>query len=367
MRYQHVCIEAFACTLPPCVVTSEEIEARLRPVYQRLGLPEGRLELMTGIRERRFFDPGTRPGLVSAVTARRAIELSGIDPAYFGALIHGSVCRDQLEPATASVVHHAAGLPADALVLDVSNACLGLLNGMLHVADMIELGRFRAGLVVGTEIGRPLVEGTIERLLSDTTLTRKDVKYEFASLTIGSGSAAVVLCDRTLSRTGNRLRGGVFRADTSRHTLCAGDVDAAEAGAGHLRMSTDSEALLHAGVNLAAETWPVFLRSVEWRPADVTRVLTHQVGRAHRRLLLERLELPQEFDFPTVEFLGNTGAAALPMAAALGIERGHLRRGDRVALLGIGSGLNVLMLGVEWNGTLAADKVCAVYHSSATP
>jgi 3-oxoacyl-[acyl-carrier-protein] synthase-3 len=362
MRYQHVCVEAFVCTLPPHVITSEEIESRLRPMYERLGLPEGRLELMTGIRERRFFAPGTRPGTVSAATVRRAIEISGIDPRYFGALIHGSVCRDQLEPATASFVHHTAGIPADALVLDVSNACLGLLNGIVHIADMIELGRITAGIAVGTEVGRPLVEGTINRLLSDTTLTRSDVKSEFASLTIGSGSAAVVLCDRKLSRTGNRLLGGVFGTDTSQYTLCAGDVDAEASAAGHLRMSTNSEALLHAGVSLAADTFPRFLESIDWQLADVRKVFTHQVGRAHRRLLLDRLGLPEACDFPTVEFLGNTGAAALPMAAALGIERGHLQPGDRVALLGIGSGLNVLMFGLEWGATAGADKLSAVYH-----
>jgi 3-oxoacyl-[acyl-carrier-protein] synthase-3 len=71
------------------------------------------------------------------------------------------------------------------------------------------------------------------------------------------------------------------------------------------------------------------------------------VGRAHRRLLLERLKLPPEIDFPTVEFLGNTGAAALPTAVALGMQQGHVQPGDRLALLGIGSGLNVLMLGLE--------------------
>jgi 3-oxoacyl-[acyl-carrier-protein] synthase-3 len=351
MRYQHVCVEAVCCTLPPHVVTSDEIERRLAPVYARLGLPAGRLELMTGIRERRFFDPGTRPGTISAATARQALDASGVDRRHIGALIHGSVCRDQLEPATAAFVHQALRLPGESLVLDISNACLGILNGMVHVADLIELGRIRAGIVVGTEVGRPLVEGTIARLLSDPNLTRKDVKLEFASLTIGSGSAAVVLCDRRLSRSGSRLLGGVFRADTSHHALCAGDVDPAAAAAGHLRMSTDAEALLHAGVNLAQRAWPEFLEALGWRAADVQRVFTHQVGRAHRRLLLERLELPPEIDFPTVELMGNTGAAALPTAAALGLERGEVRPGDRFALLGIGSGLNVLMLGLQRHET----------------
>jgi 3-oxoacyl-[acyl-carrier-protein] synthase-3 len=348
MRYQHVCIEAIVAELPPHVVTSDEIEARLRPVYERLSLPAGRLELMTGIRERRFFDPGTRPGAVSAHTVRRALEQSGLDRRHIGALIHGSVCRDQLEPATASFVHHAAGLRNQALVLDVSNACLGLLNGMVMVADMIELGRISAGIVVGTEIGRPLVEGTIDRLLADPNVTRKSIKYEIASLTIGSGSAAVVLCDRRLSRTQHRLSGGWFRADTASHELCAGGADAEWSNDQRPRMSTDSEALLHAGVSLAEAAWPDFLHELNWRSEEVHRVFTHQVGRAHRKLLLERLGLPEEADFPTVEFLGNTGSAALPTAVALGLEQGHVRTGDRVALLGIGSGLNVLMLGLEW-------------------
>lgn len=350
MRYRHVCVESIACTLPPHVVTSDEIETRLAPVYERLGLPAGRLELMTGIRERRFFDPGVRPGTVSAQTALKALQQSEVDPSHVGALIHGSVCRDQLEPATASYVHHAVGLRQDALVLDVSNACLGLLNGMVLVADMIELGRIQAGLVVGTEIGRPLVEGTIDRLLSDAALTRKSIKPEIASLTIGSGSAAILLCDRRLSRAGHRFLGGTFRAETSEHELCAGGVDQQRFGDGRPQMSTDSEALLQAGVDLAAQTWPKFLDDLGWQSGDVDKVLTHQVGRAHRKLLLERLGLAADLDFPTVEFLGNTGASALPMAAALGSEQGHLSPGDRVALLGIGSGLNVLMLGIEWQG-----------------
>jgi 3-oxoacyl-[acyl-carrier-protein] synthase-3 len=352
MRYRHVCIEALAYRLPPHVVTSEEIEERLRPLYERLRLPAGRLELMTGIRERRFFDPGTRPGEISAQTATEAVERSGIDRRHFGAIIHGSVSRDQLEPATANAVHHAAGLPADCLVFDVSNACLGLLNGMLIVADLIELGRIRAGVVVGTETGRDLVEHTIESLLNDPDTTRNDVKGEFASLTIGSGSAAIVLCDRRLSRTGNRFLGGAFASATEHHGLCAGGESQATAAGDRPRMQTDSEALLHAGIDLAVVTWEHARASLGWSNDDVDKVATHQVGRAHRKLLLERLELDPPKDFPTVEFLGNTGAVALPTAAALAIERGHVQPGDRLALLGIGSGLNCLMLGVEWNATL---------------
>lgn len=348
MRYQHVCVEALAYSLPPHVVTSEELERRLSPVYDRFGVSVGRLELMTGIRERRFWDAGTKPGTISAVTAAKALEMSGLDPRHIGFLAHGSVCRDQLEPATASGVHHALRLPGSAFILDISNACLGILNGMILLADMIELGQVQAGIIVGTEVGRDLVEGTIDTLLDSPNLTKQDLKLAFASLTIGSGSAAVVLCDRRLSRTGHRLLGGHFQADTSGHELCAGGSAQEEHGDHRPRMQTDSEALLHAGINLAESTWNATRSALGWTNADVQKAFTHQVGRAHRKLLYERLGLDPAIDFATVEFLGNTGAAALPLTAAMGIEKGHVREGDHVALLGIGSGLNSLMLGLQW-------------------
>jgi len=84
MRYEHVCIEAVSCTLPPHIVTSDDIEAQLEPVYERLGLPAGRLELMTGIRERRFFDPGTLPGTISALTVNRLLDQAQLDRKYLG-------------------------------------------------------------------------------------------------------------------------------------------------------------------------------------------------------------------------------------------------------------------------------------------
>jgi 3-oxoacyl-[acyl-carrier-protein] synthase-3 len=329
------------------VVTSDEIERRLAATYERLGLPEGRLELMTGIRERRFFDRGTKPGSVSAETAQRLIEASGIDRRDVGLLLHGSVCRDQMEPATACGVHRALHLNASCPAIDVSNACLGLLSGMLFIADQIELGRIRAGVVVGTETGRDLVESTVEWLATDPAVTRKDVKRAFASLTIGSGSAAILLCDESISRRKAKLLGGAVLTDSTHNSLCAGGLEAGR-GDGRPLMDTDSEGLLHAGVNLAVGTWDAFLTNLGWSPSDVQKTVTHQVGRQHRKLLLERLSLPESLDYPTVEFLGNTGAVALPTAASLAIENGHVAAGDNVALLGIGSGLSCTMLGVEW-------------------
>jgi 3-oxoacyl-[acyl-carrier-protein] synthase III len=354
MRYRRVCVEAVAHTLPPHVVSSVEIERRLTPVYERLGFPHGRLELMTGIRERRFFNPGTKPGEVSCETALKALAAAGLERRDYGLLLHGSVCRDQMEPATACRVHQACRMPAACPAVDVSNACLGLLSGLLTIADQIELGRIRAGIVVGTETGRDLVESTVDWLANDPNVTRNDVKKAFASLTIGSGSAAIVLCDESISRRKAPLLGGAVLTDTSHNKLCTGGTDDSGLSQSTIQnpkskmMQTDSEALLHAGVNLATATWDGLLTNLGWSSGDIKKVVTHQVGKQHRKLLLERLGLSEKLDYPTVEFLGNTGAVALPTAASLAIETGHIQPGDTVALLGIGSGLSCTMLGMEW-------------------
>lgn len=353
MRYKNVTLESLHYTLPDQIVSSAEIERQLTPLYERIGLREGRLELMSGIRERRFWPVGTAPGQISTETANRAIEQSGVDRADIGCLIHASVCRDFLEPATASGVHHRLGLPAEAMIFDLSNACLGFLNGVVMVANMIELGQIRAGVVVATESSRDLVETAIADLNADESLTRNDIKMAFASLTIGSGSAAAVLTHRSQSRTGNRILGGTSRCATENHAHCQGGPDAGFAQPSTPRMRTDSEAMLHAGCELGRQTWESFKDELGWKNDTPDRFFCHQVGSAHRRLLQQTLELDPGRDVATLEWLGNTGSVALPMTMAIAQERGLLQPEDRFAMLGIGSGLNCLMLA----GSIATSPV----------
>lgn len=351
VQYKRVCLEGLGHVLPDEVISSAEIEQRLAPLYQRLRLPPGRLELMSGIRERRFFEPGALVSDVSIAAADRAIEQSGVDRRQIGALVHGSVCRDFLEPATACRVHHTLGLPNNCAVYDVSNACLGLLSGAVQIANMIELGQISAGVVVGAELARPLVENTIERLNADQSLTRASVKRWVASLTIGSAGAAMVLCDASLSQTGNRLMATAVHSDTGAHRLCQSE------GLAEV-MQTDSEALLEAGVAAGAATYSRFTELTGWETEGPNKTFCHQVGAAHRRSMLERLRLPVENDYATYEWLGNTGSAALPSALSLGLEAGWLAAGDRVGLLGIGSGVNCLMLGVDWQRAPVGASLC---------
>ena len=342
MRFSNVILESIAEAEPPEVMTSVEIEERLRPLYERLKLPVGRLELMTGIRERRFWAADHRPSAISAEAAANVLERSGLRRDQIEVLVHAAVCRDMLEPATAAFVHKSLGLPAACQVFDLSNACLGFLNAMVLLGSMIESGQVRCGMIVVGENGRPLIEQTLAELL-DKPLTRSGIKPYFANLTIGSAGCAAILCHRDLKPDGHILEGGVCHAASAHSGLCLGDA------AGHgLAMQTESELLLEAGVAAAQATWEAFKTGTGWTDSTPDRIICHQVGSVHRRRLYETLKLDVARDFSTFEVLGNTGSAALPVTLTRAAAAGVVRSGDRVALLGIGSGINCLMLGMKW-------------------
>jgi 3-oxoacyl-[acyl-carrier-protein] synthase-3 len=346
MKFHRVVLASLAVELPDEVHTSEQIEARLAPLYTRLRLPAGRLELMTGIRERRFWSGPMRPSAAAAAAAKKALALARVTPAQIDLLIHAGVCRDRLEPSTAAYVHALLGAAPGAQILDVSNACLGFLNAMTLAAGLIESGQIRRALVCAGENGRPLVERTIATL-NGGAHDRNAIKPYFANLTIGAGAAAAVLahgdCVAGNDGIAARFLGGVARTHSEACTLCEGD-SAGDA----LEMRTDSEALLAAGVELAQRTWERFCSELQWDAASPQRILTHQVGKRHSQLLFERLGLDPARDWRTFDRLGNVGSVSLPATLADAIAAGVVTGGDKVALLGIGSGLGSLMLGLQY-------------------
>lgn len=339
--YSQLAIESLAYAEPPEVWSSDDIEARLAPLYERLKLPAGRLELMTGIKERRFWPVDHRPSAASAEAGKKALAQSQFGPGDIDLLIHCAVCRDRLEPATASAVHHELGLGQHCQLFDLSNACLGFMNGLIVAGSLIETGQVRRVMLVSGENGRPLLERTL-RVLLEGDHTRQSVKPYFANLTIGAGAVAAILCRAKEAPEAPRVLAGVTGSDSSANQLCQGD-----SAGGELDMQTDSEALLAAGVGLAQQTWARFEAHTGWSADTPDRVICHQVGRRHQRALFEALGLPLEKDFSTFEQWGNVGSVSLPLTLAKARETGALTCGDKAALLGIGSGLVCAMLALE--------------------
>ena len=106
--------------------------------------------------------------------------------------------------------------------------------------------------------------------------------------------------------------------------------------------------LLVEGVKLAASTLSEAKRTLGWELDRLDELVLHQVSRVHTEKLTRALELDPAKIHVIYEEYGNVGPAAVPMTLARAAEAGRLHPGDRVALMGIGSGLNCSMAEIIW-------------------
>jgi acyl-CoA:acyl-CoA alkyltransferase len=337
MRFSRVSVASVAHVEAPHRVTSRELEEQLSPLLRRLGLASGAISALSGVEARRFWDADTQPSFAAAHAGERALAKAGIDRKAIGALVSTSVCRDFVEPSTASVVHRALGLSPRCRSFDLGNACLGFIDGMEMVATLIEHGSIDYALVVDGEGSRFTVERTIERL--NQSGGAREFAEEFATLTLGSGGAAMVLARSDLVPDGHRFSGGVRLSDTQNNDLCRGHAD---------RMVTHAQRLLQAGLDLAGATFELARAELGWEPRVLDEIVIHQVSRQHTERLAQRLGVELDRILPIYAELGNVGPASIPIALSMAEQRGRLTSGTRVALMGIGSGISCAMAEVLW-------------------
>ncbi|MFI6867992.1 3-oxoacyl-ACP synthase III family protein [Nocardia sp. NPDC050406] len=177
-------IEAVGAMLPAAEVTTAELMKQLaieNPVD---------LERVSGVRARRKCGAGEDSFTLAAAAAREALRNSRYEAADLDVIISCSITRIRdedftLEPSFALILRNELGAHR-AIHFDVSNACAGMMTGVLVLDRMIRAGMVRRGLVVSGERITPI---------SDTAVREISEKYDpqFASLTVGDAGAAVIL------------------------------------------------------------------------------------------------------------------------------------------------------------------------------
>ncbi len=338
MLFQHVAIAGLAHIDAPRQLTSAEINARLKPTLDRLGIKSNVLEDIAGIHSRRLWDDGVEASDAATLAGVKALADAGIDPSRIGLLVSTSVSRDYLEPSTASIVSGNLGMPDTCQNFDVANACLAFLNGMDIASRMIERGEIDYALIVDGETANLAYEKTLTRMASPD-MTEEEFRNEMATLTLGSGAAGMVLARAELAPGAPRYRGGVSRAATQWNSLCRGNLD---------RMVTDTRMLLIEGMKLAAKTFAAAKLALGWAVEEVDEFVIHQVSKVHTQAMLDAFGIDPKKVLTIFGEHGNIGPASVPIVLSKLREMGRLKKGDRIALLGIGSGLNCSMAEVVW-------------------
>lgn len=338
MLFNNVSIAGLAHIDAPHTLTSKQINERLQPTYERLGIRTDVLGDIAGIHARRMWDADMQASDAATLAARKAMADAGIEAGQVGLLVNTSVSRDYLEPSTASIVSGNLGVGEQCMTFDVANACLAFINGMDIAARMIERGDIDYALVVDGETANLVYEKTLERMTSPD-VTAQEFRDELAALTLGCGAAAMVMARAELVPDAPRYRGGVTRSATEWNKLCRGNLD---------RMVTDTRMLLIEGIKLAQKTFLAARQALGWAVDELDQFVIHQVSLPHTQAFIKNFGIDPKKVMTIFGEHGNIGPASVPIVLSKLRELGRLKKGDRIALMGIGSGLNCSMAEVVW-------------------
>jgi len=316
-------IVATGCYLPERPVTNDDLRARFEDRFP--GVID-RLEASTGIRCRWWAPDDWATSDLALPAARQALERAGRRPEEVDLIVLGTDSPDYITPATSVVLQHKLGATR-AGTFDVGCACASFPTGLALAAGMIAANpEIRTVLVVGTYLMHRLADP------DDPTI-----------FLYGDGAGAAVvepapapgflasafLADGSYHRHWGIYSGGTFEPATEASV---------RAGRTRVRM------LERYPPEINHEGWPRIVRQLAGRGGfevgDIALAIFTQVRRPSIELVMETLGLPPERTHTVMEAWGYTGSACVAMAFHDALEKGKVRPGDLVVLVGSGVGYN---------------------------
>jgi len=318
--------------LPPRIVTNADLT-------KLMDTTEEWIVQRTGIRERRFVDPGTGAAALGTEAARAAIAAAKMEPRDIDFIVFATVSPDYFFPGCGVYVQEWLGLPTIG-ALDVRTQCTGFLYGLSVAEAYVKGGFFDHVLVIGSEVHSTGL---------DLSTAGRDVSVIF-----GDGAGAAVVGP---AEPGD----GILSSHMHAEGKYAKDLMLeAPASIEHPRLSHE---MLDAGRQYAKMNGRyVFTHAVRRFPEvirealaangfsleDLSIVIPHQANLRITQAVAGALGVPVEKVFSNIEKVGNTTAASIPIALDECIEQGKISKGDLVCLAAFGSGFTWASTLIRW-------------------
>ena len=314
--------------VPERVMTNADLEALVDTTDEWI-------KSRTGIEERRIAAEGEQTSDLASKAAERALESAGMKAEDIDLIVVATCTPDKVFPSTACIVQQKIGA-VGAVCMDLSAACSGFVYGMDVLRRMLMVGEETTALLIGAETMSSVVDwsdrGTCV-LFGDgagaAVLKKVDGKGGVGAAILGSnGKLGNLLCVEEGGVPLPRKDGSVPKRQ------------------GAIRME-GPEVFKHAVMNMA-RTAKRLLETDGWGPEELKLVVPHQANQRIIAAIRSKLKFPKEKIFINVEKYGNTSAASIGIALDQAVREGRLEEGDKVMLIGFGSGFTWGGVLVEW-------------------
>jgi len=311
--------------LPARVLTNDELACTV-------DTSDAWIRQRTGIRERHIAAEKEVTSDLALAAARAALANAKIDAQSIDLIVLATSTPDNTFPATAVSVQ--AGLEiTHGAAFDLQAVCSGFVFALATADSLLKSGAFKRALVIGAE--------TFSRILDWTDRS--------TCVLFGDGAGAVVI-DAQQQPDTSADRGVLaarLRSDGRFKSKLYVDGGPSSTGTvGHLRME-GREVFRHAVAMITDVVDEVFA-AAGICAADVDWFVPHQ---ANKRIIdgsAHKLGIPPEKVITTVDRHGNTSAASIPLALAVAVADGRIKRGDLLLLEAMGGGFTWGALLLRW-------------------
>ncbi|HRP23357.1 MAG TPA: beta-ketoacyl-ACP synthase III [Thauera sp.] len=273
----------------------------------------------SGIRSRHLASADVGASDLAREAAERAIEAAGCEAEDIDLIIVATSTPDYIFPSTAALVQSKLGIRNGGAAFDVQAVCTGFVYALTVAEKFIRSGSHKRALVIGAEV--------FSRIL--------DWSDRATCVLFGDGAGAVVL----EASTEPGIRASALHADGSHHPiLCVpGGVASGQViGDPFLRM--DGQAVFKFAVKVLGDVAHEVIEQAGVGTDSVDWLIPHQANIRIIQATAKRLGLPMERVITTLDHHGNTSAASIPLALDEAVRSGHIQRGQRLVLEGVGGG-----------------------------
>ena len=326
-------ITAISGYAPDKVVCNGCIESRVNEKQPLL--PGGVIERMFGVKQRRFAAPDEQVSDLAVAAALPILQKT--DRSQIDFMIFAAASSDLIEPATANIIQ--SKLQLHCPVLDVKNACNSFVSA-IHIANsFIAAGVYKKILVVNGEKLSQAIKFDIE--------TKEEFMQRIAAYSLGDAGAAMLI---EPSEDESGIYKERFESYGSYWNLCTipggGSLHPHDASKNYFEGKTTElrNVFLQNKGKIAEEC----LEEIGWNMNEIDHFFMHHVSRNTFEVVAASLGLTTERFYQVIESYGNIAAASIPFAMSKAVEEGKLKKGDKIMLIGLASGISMSIQLMIW-------------------
>lgn len=326
---QSVGITGLGAWVPEQVITNQNL-------MQTIDTSDEWIVTRTGISERRKAAAHEAVSDLGIRAARAALADAGIRAEELDLILVATITPDMLFPATACLIQQELGATG-AAAFDLSAACSGFIYGLAVGSQFVATGMYRKVLVVATETMSKVVNWQDRNtciLFGDgagaVVLQPVEEGWGLLSFDLGSdGTGADLL----------KLPAGGSRKPASLETVQNGE---------HYLTMNGNEVFKFA-VKIMGDTALKCLQKAGLSTEEIDFFVPHQANTRIIEAAVKRLGLSNKKVYVNLDKYGNMSSASVPVALAEAVNKGFIKKGDLLVLVGFGAGLTWGSCVLKWS------------------